>query len=148
MSNARRTSLVKRVGEYPIYVQTKTLLHLRPTDENLPHNTRAPGQSLFDTLYKKWSEWETNRSAVIAGRFRKYTIFSFFFSISRSLGFETKWFKNGEKKKKKTWFLLNPAITAFRLVFHSDHYLCEVYAIPIHGHPCIRSKAKRFWGNA
>ena len=28
-------------------------------------------QSFFDTTHKKWSEWKTNRSAVITGRFRR-----------------------------------------------------------------------------
>ena len=49
--------------------------------------TRAPGQSFFDTSHQKWSEWKTNRSAVIAGRFRRQQLFPSIFSISRSLGF-------------------------------------------------------------
>ena len=28
-------------------------------------------QSFFDTTHKKWSEWKTNRSGVITGRFRR-----------------------------------------------------------------------------
>ena len=28
-------------------------------------------QSFFDTTHKKWSEWKTNRRAVITGRFRR-----------------------------------------------------------------------------
>ena len=28
-------------------------------------------QSFFDTTHKKWSEWKTNRSALITGRFRR-----------------------------------------------------------------------------
>ena len=47
-------------------------------------------------------------------------------------------FKMGKKKKKKTCFLLNrPAITALRLVFHSDHVWCVVYAIPTPGTPAV-----------
>ena len=43
-----------------------------------------------------------------------------------------------EKIEEKKKFLQNrPAITALRVVFHFDHFLCVVYAIPIPGHPCI-----------
>ena len=48
---------------------------------------RAPRQSFFDTSHKKWSEWKTNRSAVIAGRFRRQQLIFQFFPNSRSLGF-------------------------------------------------------------
>ena len=48
---------------------------------------RARRQSFFDTSHQKWSEWKTNRSAVIAGRFRRQQLFPSIFSISRSLGF-------------------------------------------------------------
>ena len=78
----------------------------------------------------------------------------FFFSIfciSRSLGFrdppslsggrgeaslKPSDFKMGKNEEKKKRFLLNrPGIAALRLVFHSDHFWCVVYAIPIPGHP-------------
>ena len=72
---------------------------------------RAPGQSFFDTSHQKWSEWKTNRSAVIAGRFRRKQVFFFhFFPFLDHLVLETP----------------PPAITALWLVFHSDHFWCEV----------------------
>ena len=59
-------------------------------------------------------------------------------SLPRPCLIKTKWSKNGEKWEKKTCFLLNrPAITALQLVFHSDHFWCVVYTIPIPGHPWI-----------
>ena len=46
----------------------------------------CPGIGIAYTTHKKWSEWKSNRSAVIAGRFwRKH--FFIFFSILKSLGF-------------------------------------------------------------
>ena len=48
----------------------------------------CPGIGIAYTTHKKWSEWKTNRSAVIAGRFRrKPFFFSSFFSIFKSLRF-------------------------------------------------------------
>ena len=61
--------------------------------------TRAPGQSFFDTSHQKWSEWKTNRSAVIAGRFKRkqLTLFSFFSNRGKGVS-KTKWSRKNWKK--------------------------------------------------
>ena len=67
-----------------------------------------PGIGIAYTTHQKWSEWKTNGNAVIAGRFRRKQVFSFF-SIFKSLGFRDP-----------------PPAAALRLVFHYDHFWCEV----------------------
>ena len=46
----------------------------------------CPGIGIAYTTHPKWSEWRTNRSAVIVGRFWRKPFF-FNFSIFKSLGF-------------------------------------------------------------
>ena len=87
----------------------------------------CPGFGIAYTTHQKWSEWKTNRSAVITGLFRRKR--QGWGRVSR-----TKWSKNGQNWKKKQCFLQNrPAIRAFRVV----SILTIMYAIPIPGHPCI-----------
>ena len=64
----------------------------------------CPGIGIAYATHQKWSEWKTNGNAVIAGRFRRKQVFSFF-SIFKSLGFRDP-----------------PPAAALRLVFHYDHF--------------------------
>ena len=65
-------------------------------------------QSFSDTTHKKWSEWKTNRSVVITGRFRRER---------QGWGSLKPSDLIMEKNEKKKYFLQNrPAITALRLV--------------------------------
>ena len=114
------------------------------------HPPRAPVQPFFDTPHQKWSEWKTNRSAVIAGRFRRKCIFFRFYPFliacfrdplcPRRQGGGSLQSSDLKTEGKQNKLLNRPAIKALRLVLHSDHFLCEVYAIPIPGHRRVHAK--------
>ena len=75
----------------------------------------CPGIGIAYTTHQKWSEWETNRSAVLTGRCRR--------KRQGGGGSLKPSDLKMEKIGKKKCFLQNrPVITALRLVFHSDYF--------------------------
>ena len=75
---------------------------------------RAPGKSFFDTSHKKNGQ---NGKVTGGGSLKPSDL------------------KMGNENEETCFLLNRRTITALRLVFHSDNSSCDVYAIPIPGHP-------------
>ena len=106
---------------------SKTLAKCSPDQPRLnifSEVARARRQSFFDTSHQKWSEWKTNRSAVIARRLRRKQVFFQFFPFLDHLVWETPpppvWRHGGEGGSKTKWFKNGKKILPSNKNFHKS----------------------------